>query len=245
MDNGADSEQIEALRDWWRKNGRFVVTGVAIAVLVIVGWWVWNSWQASQARAASELYATVVMAEQKADVKAIVNNANSVLTQYPNTAYAALAGLALAKAEFVQQHYAKARQALTRVISQAPDPGFASIARLRLARIQLQQGDAQVALATLDEAKIAKSFTISAATLRGETYLAMDRIADARVAWQTAQAMSEPGSGRYSLLAMRLASLPSAQSGATTKPVVKASSAQTTTKSGATSAATVTTGTTS
>ncbi|MDN5865644.1 MAG: tetratricopeptide repeat protein [Gammaproteobacteria bacterium] len=227
---GTDSEQIEALRNWWQKNGRYVTTGLVIAALVVAGWLLWNYWQDRQASAAAGLYATVVLAEQKGDVNAIVKNAHALIGEYPGTAYGALAAFALARAEFVQQHYDKAQSALRHVINNAPDRGFASIARLRLARVQMQQGDPKEALATLDKSKFAEAFSVSAATLRGAAYQALGRVADARNAWRAAQSMSEPGSSRYQLLAMRLAGLPAADADLTTKKVVHAAPVQSATQ---------------
>ncbi len=227
---GTDSEQIEALKAWWNRNGRYVVIGLVVAAIVVLGWKGWDYWQAKQAGAAARQYSAVVLAEQNNDLSAIVKSANNVLDQYPDTAYGTLAALALAKVEFMQQHYDKAEQALHRAISNAPDSGFASIARLRLARIQLQRGKAKETLKTLDSGQIASSFKISAQTLRGEALLALDRPGDARTAWRKAQAAADPTGSRYRLLGMRIASLPAAAgSSASPRPMVK-------TRPGATSA---------
>lgn len=207
---GADTEQIEALRSWWRKNGRWVVTGLVIAAIIVGGWKLWDYWQNRQASAAASAYAAVVLAEQKNNFPRVVKTAHAVLSQYPDSAYGALAGLALAKAQFLQRHYDKASRALIRVINHAPDRGIASIARLRLARVQLQQGNPQAALKTVAGQRIADAFRVSALTVRGKALLALGRVAEARSAWQAAQAMNAPGSARYRLLAMRLAGLPAA-----------------------------------
>ncbi len=204
---GTDSEQIEALRSWWAKYGRYVIAGLVIAAIVIGVWRGWDWWEAKKAGAAAELYAPVVIAEQKGDNAAVANAARAVIGEYPDTAYGALAGLALAKSEFSQHHFIKAEHALTNVIAHSPDQGFATIARLRLASIQMQRGDAKAALATLDKAKIPAAFLVSAETLRGEAYEILGRHAQARAAWQSALAASDPASGRHRLLEMRLAGL--------------------------------------
>ncbi|MGH8272981.1 MAG: YfgM family protein [Gammaproteobacteria bacterium] len=224
---GTDSEQIEALRNWWTKNGRYVVAGLVIAALVIGGWRLWNYWQARRAGAAAALYAPVVIAEQKNDSGAVVKAARAVISQYPDTAYGALSGLALAKAQFIQHRYAKAEQALDQVARHSPDKGFATIARLRLARIQLQRGDAKSALATLGKENIAPAFTASADTLRGEAFLALGRNGEARKAWQAALAASDPTGNRHQLLEMQLASLPPAPASGSTPSAAAARGAST------------------
>lgn len=239
---GTDSEQIEALKSWWNKNGRYVVIGLVVAAIVIGGWKFWDYWEAKQASAAAGLYASVVLAEQKNDLPAISKAAHAVLEQYPDTAYGTLAALALAKAQFVQHHYVKAEQALNRAISHSPDAGFASIARLRLARIQLQQDKPKQTLSTLDSKRMAPAFVISADTLRGEALLALGRTAEAREAWQKARAASDPSGSRYRLLAMRIAGLPAADSSSAAQPVVKARPKTTAHNTGTVSAVTKTSG---
>ncbi|MGH8160768.1 MAG: YfgM family protein [Gammaproteobacteria bacterium] len=219
---GTDSEQIEALRSWWAKNGRYVVAGLVVAAIVIGVWRGWDWWEAKKAGAAAELYAPVVIAEQKSDSAGVANAARAVIGEYSGTAYGALAGLALAKAEFSRHHFIKAEQALRSVIANSPDQGFATIARLRLASIELQRGDAGAVLTTLDKTKIPAAFVASADTLRGEAFRTLGRNADARAAWQHAMAASDPTSGRYRLLEMRLGNLP-ATSTAPAKPAAKAS----------------------
>ncbi len=211
---GTDSEQIEALRGWWTKNGRWVVTGLVIAALVIGGWRLWDYWQARRASAAAEIYAPVVIAEQKNDVAGVIKSAKAVIAQYPNTAYGALAGLALAKAQFVQHHYIKAESALREVMKHSPDEGFAAIARLRLASVELQRGKAKKALATLDAKTIPAAFAVSADTLRGAALHALGRNGEARGAWQKALAASSSTDARRRVLKMRLASLPAASGSA-------------------------------
>ncbi len=202
-----DSEQIEALRNWWKKNGRYVVAGIVVAALVVGGWRLWGYWQAKRASEAAGLYAAVVLAEQKNDNAAVASAAHALIGQYPDTAYGALAGLALAKAEFARQHLTDAEQALKNVMQDSPDKGLAAVAQLRLASIQIQHADAKTALATL-KGTLPAAFTVTADTLRGEALSALGRNAEARAAWQRAFAASDPQSGAHQLLAMRIASLP-------------------------------------
>lgn len=218
---GTDSEQLDALRNWWGKNGRYVVAGLVVAALVVGGWRLWDYWQAKRAGAAAALYAPVVIAEQKNDSAAVVKAARAVLAEYPKTAYGALAGLALAKAEFIQHHYMKAERALDQVAGNSPDQGFAAIARLRLARIQLQRGNAKSALATLAKKNIPPAFAVSTDILRGEALHTLGRNAEARRAWQAALAASDAKGNRHRLIEMRLASLPGASASASLPAAAK------------------------
>lgn len=232
-----DSEQIEALRNWWKKNGNYVVAGLVVAALVVGGWRLWGYWQSRRSAEAANLYASVVLAEQKNDNAAIAGAAHKVIGQYPGTAYGALAGLALAKAEFSQQHYTSAEQALNDVMQDSPDKGLAAIAQLRLASVQIQHADPQAALATLQKG-VPSQFTAVADTLRGQALHALGRNAEARAAWKRALAASDPQSGAHRLLAMQLASLPASSTAAAAGPALPTVPA-----SGAGKASTTTAGT--
>ncbi|MGH8224876.1 MAG: YfgM family protein [Gammaproteobacteria bacterium] len=236
-----DSEQIDALRNWWKKNGRYVVTGLVVAAIVVGGWRLWGYWQARRASAAAGLYAAVVIAEQKNDNAAIAKGARTLIGQYPDTAYGALAGLALAKAEFAQQHFTDAEQALRNVMQDSPDKGIATVAQLRLASIQIQHADAKAALTTLNGA-IPPAFASTADTLRGEALLALGRKAEARAVWQRALAASDPQSGSHQLLAMRIASLPAAATATMAVTVAKPIAAGAAATANAGSALTTTSG---
>ena len=52
----SNDEQLEALKDWWRKNATAVVLGTLVALGGVGGWKFWQSHQISQAETASQLY---------------------------------------------------------------------------------------------------------------------------------------------------------------------------------------------
>lgn len=202
-----ESEQLEALRKWWDKNAKWIIAGLVMAAVVIGGWRLWGFWQAKRAAEAATLYSAVVEAEQKSDNAAVSAAAQKVIHAYPDTAYGALAGLARAKAEFAQHHLSDAAAALKAVIANSPDRSLAAVARLRLARVQLQMGDADAALATL-RGHGQGAFGAAAESVRGDALLQLGRSHEARAAYAKALAAAKAGSGLHRLLQLRLASLP-------------------------------------
>lgn len=203
-----EEETLAALSNWWKKNGRYILAGLVLAALVIGGWRLWGYWQAQREATASSLYAAVIQAEQKSDVKAITKAARKVVKAYPDSAYGALAGLALAKAELTQELYDESASTLKRVIEHSPDKGLAAVARLRLARVQLQLKKPQDALDTLRPLESLTGFAAAVDNLRGDALAALGRQDQARQAYGRALAASDPTSGLHRLLQMRLASLP-------------------------------------
>lgn len=204
-----ESEQLAALHDWWKKNGRYVLAGIVAGALVVGGWRMWHYWEARRAADAANLYAALTQAEQQKNEGAVVNAAQAVISTYPDTAYGALAGLALAKAEFARNDVKAAEAALRNVIGNSSDGGLAAIARLRLARLQTNSGDAKGALATLTAMpERSDAFAASVDEVRGEALAALGQTAAARSAYEAALAKSGSGSGLTVLTRMRLASLP-------------------------------------
>ncbi len=38
-----EEEQVEALKDWWKENGRSLLLGVALALAIVFGWKGWET----------------------------------------------------------------------------------------------------------------------------------------------------------------------------------------------------------
>lgn len=205
-----ETEQLQALKKWWDDNAKWIIAGLVIAALVLGGWRFWNYWQGKRAAEAAGLYAAVVQAEGQGSNASVDKAARKVLHAYPDTAYGALAGLALAKSQFSQEHLSDAISSLKNVLAHSPDKGLAVIARLRIARIQLQQGNAEDALATL-KGHAGGAFASTAQSLRGDAFLQLGRTADARAAYQASLEATKDSSGLHKLLSLRLASLPATQ----------------------------------
>lgn len=221
-----EEETLAALGNWWKKNGRFVLSGVVIAALVVGGWKFWGYWQAEKAAKAASLYAAVVHAERQGDTAAIAKAARVVIEAYPDSAYGALAGLALAKSELQGSHYEAAASALRQVMANSPDRGIAEVARLRLARVQIENQKASDALKTLAAPSRSGSFAAAVDKVRGDAYAALHEPEKASEEYRKALAESDPASGLHRLLAMRIASLPVAATAVEPIETAPAASAQ-------------------
>lgn len=203
-----ENEQLEALKKWWEQNAKWIIGGLVIAALIVGGWRIYGYWQSKRAAEAAGLYAAVVQAEGKNDTAAVASSAKKLIKAYPATAYGALGGLALAKAQFAQQHLDDAVRSLQGVVAHSPDKGLAMIARLRIARIQLEQGKAREALDTLKH-QGQGAFSATVQGLRGEAFEQLGRTQDARTAYQAGLKATKATSGLHQLLSLRLANLPS------------------------------------
>ena len=202
-----ESEQLQALKKWWDQNAKWVIGALFIAAIVVGGWKFWGYWQGKRAAEAAGLYAAVVQAEGQGDDAAIDAAAKRVLRAYPDTAYGALAGLALAKSQFAQQHLSDAIDSLQGVVKHSPDAGLAIIARIRIARIQLQRDNAKEALDIL-KGYGKGAFAATVQSVRGDAFMQLGQTEAARNAFEQGLKATDTGSGLHELLALRLASLP-------------------------------------
>ncbi|EPC01922.1 hypothetical protein L861_19930 [Litchfieldella anticariensis FP35 = DSM 16096] len=190
-----EEEQLEAIKRWWKENGKSLIAGVVIAAAGVLGWNAWKDYQANQAEAASmryqQLISIVGQNELAADNRSRAQELIGEITDnHGDTLYADLAGLIEARLAVSDNDRAAAQAALGDVIENTPREYIRSLARLRLARLQLATDDPEAALATLDE-EITSSLEAQRADIRGDAYLKLERDEDARDAYRQAMALAE------------------------------------------------------
>jgi predicted negative regulator of RcsB-dependent stress response len=198
-----EQDQIDDLRAWWDRYGGTVTVGVLLACLVIGGVQGWRWWNGSRAAEASVLYQAVSDAARKNDPAKGKDAMLQLVDKFGGTAYAPRAALVYAKMLFDAGDKAGAKSQLTWVIDHADDEELKVIARYRLAEIQLDAGQADEALKTLD-AKRPDSFNGLYADLRGDALAASGRAADSRAAYQEALAGLDPKSAYRAYVQVKL-----------------------------------------
>lgn len=189
-----DQEEVDRLKDWWKKYGNWLSFALALAMLATAGWRGWGWYQDKQSREAAEIYDRVVIASTKGDLQALKQTSGSLFEQYPKTAYAPLAALLSAKQHAQSADLKTAQTLLQWVIDKADDPGLVAVASLRLASVLLDDGKAEQALAVLDAMKndnLTEAFDLSRLDRRGDVLLALGRHDDALKAWDQALERSE------------------------------------------------------
>lgn len=199
----SEEQQVEALKKWWKENGRFVIAGLVVGAAAVFGWRGWVTHQQEQAAAAATTQAELSAALTAGDTEKVQRLGAALLAQYPDTPSAVHAALALAKVAADKQDYAAAQAQLQWVLDNADDEPLQLIARLRLAQLLLAQDDATTALQKLGLAEPGE-FAGMYAEARGDAYVALGDVAMARAAYEEALAALEPGVGDRSLLEMKL-----------------------------------------
>ncbi len=196
-------QELEALKSWWKENGRTLVLGVAIGLGGVFGWTWWQDHLRSQAEEASLIYQRVVVnvtAERHDDVR---SQAAEIIRDYPKTGYAVLASLLAAKSAFSENDVDGARRHLEWVIENADSAGFRDLARLRLARVLIDQDKLDEALAAVDSVE-QQAFSASANEVRGDIRVARGDTEGAREAYMQALASGAISGPTRSRVQMKL-----------------------------------------
>ncbi len=205
----SDHEQEEALRSWWRDNWRWVISGVVLGLALLAGWQYWQRHVQLRAEAAAQAYSDLTAALTAGDKDKIEQLVKDLDTQHAKSPYADQAHLALAQSKVAAGQFEQAANELKIVIDKSKDEALVQVARLRLARVQLQLGHPDEALALLDVNK-AGAFASQVHEIRGDALLAKNDSSGARLAYQAALNEStgpDSAPGESELLRLKLQDL--------------------------------------
>ena len=180
-----EEEQVEALKNWWKENGRSVIAGAVLGLAAIFGWQGWQGWQRGQAEAASMLYEQMLGRLRAGDVDAAQSAGKRLLGEFTDSIYASFAAMKLARTAYEKGESDTAVENLQWVAAHAPDSVIGDLARVRLVRVLVDAGKQERAERVLSE--IQKDFMPAVvAELRGDIARAKGDTAAAREAYEAA-----------------------------------------------------------
>jgi len=180
-----EEQQIEQLKEWWKKNGNFAVGVLLLALALSLGLHFWFKHREVKLERGSAHYEQMLSALVNDDAATTMREANLLKDDYSHTPYAALASLIFARNDVYQEKYSDAENQLTWVMNHGNTNSLREIARLRLARIEVQLNKPQEALKVLD--KINDSgYLPMIDEVRGDSYLALNETDKAREYYQKA-----------------------------------------------------------
>ncbi len=203
MDPYEHADETERLKKWWKNYGPALILGIALGSAALGGLKYWQYHKAKQAEAASQLYEQLTQNFQRRAIAGVDETGNKLVRDYAATPYAGKAALIMAKMHFDSSDIQGARQHLQWAMDQATETATRHIARLRLARLMLDQGELDPALAL---AKIADpaGFEAEYQELQGDILLASGRPEDARRAYRAALDRLPKESPYQRVLSMKL-----------------------------------------
>jgi predicted negative regulator of RcsB-dependent stress response len=182
-----EEEQVEALKRWWKANGAPVISGIVLAVVIILSWKYWENYQADLTIEASNLYGELLSAQKEGKTESALKIADRLVQQYETTPYAEFSVLFQAKIKVDNNDYDAAKVFLKKLVASAAGE-INHIARIRLIRLFLATEDYDTGLQLIAEVNPtqAESFEGIYQELTGDLYVALDRRGEARTAYQNA-----------------------------------------------------------
>ncbi|MBE97304.1 tetratricopeptide repeat protein [Marinobacter sp.] len=206
-----EEETVQAIKDWWKKNGSSLLIGVGAALAIVFGWQAWQNHQMQQRTEAASQFAELINAysdetdENRADTVAYV--AESLREEYSDSAFAIYGMLMLARQQVMDQGDPEgAIESLTWAREKAGESGaLALVIRNRLARAQFAAEQYEDALATIEGTGNTGSFGAIFTELKGDILLAQGNREGAREAYLAAREMNQQG--RSGILELKLSDL--------------------------------------
>jgi predicted negative regulator of RcsB-dependent stress response len=192
----SERDQVEALRKWWKENGRSIVLGVVLGLGGVLGWRAWQGHQQQQAARASILYQQLLDLAGGGSRQQAVLQGERLVEEYPKSLYAGLTSLLLARLAAEDGDLDGATRQLDRLMKGPSQDVLKPVARLQEARILLARGKHDEALAAL-AIDVPTPFRGPFAELRGDILAARGDSGKARQAYEEAlQALARDAPNR-------------------------------------------------
>ena len=145
-----ETEQLEAIKKWWKRYNNIITVVLSIILLSVAGYKYWHWHQEKMTQQASNAYEHMMLAYSNQDNKSVRGYVNQLTTEYGDTVYADAARLTLAKLLVVRENYDKAEKQLEYVAGHSKNSAFRQISKIRLARLLASLKSFDKALAELD-----------------------------------------------------------------------------------------------
>lgn len=179
-----DDEQVEALKRWWRENGKAILGGIVLGLAIVFGWQGWIGYSEGVAARASANYQAFQQTAASGAFDSAVAQGDRLIGEFGGTLYAAFTALDLARIEYQRENPDAAAARLQWVLDNVEIGPVRQTALLRLARLRVDQGDLDAAGALL--AQGAGDFTGELKVLEGDIASARDDAEGAVAAYREA-----------------------------------------------------------
>ena len=189
MTSGTEEEQLAQIKEWWQRNGKPLMLGAVIALVLVFGWQFWQKHQINQAQSASVLYQqllTAALESGEVDAAEVSRLGNLLKKDFAGTHYAQYGSLFIAKVAVESGRLDEAASELRAILDKPADKTLDELARQRLARVLAAQDKADEALKLLD-GEADKAFAASREELKGDLLVQLGRDDEAHAAYSKAK----------------------------------------------------------
>lgn len=207
----SETEQVEQIWRWWKDNGRALVLGLVVGLGGLAGYRYWDAAQTARAESASINYQQFLQLAGGDRTEDAVKTGRAIVDGYPDTTYARLSTLLLAKLAVEKNDYPQAKIELKKLVDDGGAGEIGNVARARLARILLAEGAADEADKFIAAVPAGTSGDRDA-ELRADIHAARGQIDAARTQYLLALAAAEKLGLDRDSIQIKLDNLPSAKS---------------------------------
>lgn len=187
-----DQQRAEQIRLWLRHNGWYLLAGLVLGLGGLFGWRQWQSYQGTQAEAASAVYQELLGAIRVDRTARAEELAAQMAKEHAGTPYLDQALLAMARMKMERSQPDEALAYLRRVADGSGSEEIRHIARLRAGRVLAEQQKYDDAIAEL-KVPADSAFAARYHEVRGDVYQAMGKFGESRDEYQKALENGEPG----------------------------------------------------
>ncbi|EGQ9805692.1 YfgM family protein [Vibrio parahaemolyticus] len=135
-----EEQQVEAIKDWWKENGKAVIIGAVVGLGGLFGWRYYQDTVIQASETASQSYTTAMNTLQKKGVDA-QSDVQAFIESNEVKEYSVLAALQLAKAQVEAKDFAAALEQLKWAQSNTKDAALSPLISYRIARIETEMGN--------------------------------------------------------------------------------------------------------
>ena len=200
-------EQGEVVKKWLSENGSAIVMGLVIAFGGLFGFKQWQGWQESNKQAASAEFEVMSELLAVGQLDAAMSNFQNLKDDHSGSPYASLAALQMARARLDARQEDLAVNLYQFVMENGHPRALSVVARERLARLKLDQGQAEEALALLQGEPDITGFESRFAEVRGDIHYSQGKTEEAIAAYLEALETLEAGAGDRAALVLKLESM--------------------------------------
>ena len=194
MEDLTDNEREEQIRRWWSDNWAWIIGGVALGLALLAGWQYWQRYQAQTGEQDARSYRAVIESLSRDQRDEAVKQAAELRERRPGSVYADQAELALARAAIDRREFDEATRLLKAIADRSQDVELRRVAQTRHARVLVEQGKHDEAIALLDPAQ-AGAFAALFHDIRGDAYAAKGDAVSAKREFEAALAAGDEAVG--------------------------------------------------
>ncbi|QWF69480.1 tetratricopeptide repeat protein [Methylomonas paludis] len=183
-----EEEQLEQLKKWWESNQTSVIAGIIGAAVLLTGLNFWEKSRLEGRSQASQTYQELLKSSDINQTDSVEKLAEKLAAEHSSSAYTQFAALELAKVKVQNGDLEAAKRILQNQIKTADSPEIKHVARLRLLHLLLASKEYEKGLQLIAEVDPAakEGFSASYDELQGDLYIGLDRLDEARSAYQSA-----------------------------------------------------------